>query len=72
MELQSLSVDDFEAILTSTDASLTKQYKALLATEGVSLDFQPSGITSSRPFASQHARLAVKMTDEKNKLENDR
>jgi ATP-dependent HslUV protease ATP-binding subunit HslU len=45
VELQSLSVEDFEAILTSTDASLTKQYIALLATEGVTLDFQPSGIT---------------------------
>lgn len=45
VELQSLSVEDFEAILTSTDASLTKQYQALLATEGVTLDFQASGIT---------------------------
>jgi ATP-dependent HslUV protease ATP-binding subunit HslU len=45
VELQSLSIEDFEAILTSTDASLTKQYQALLATEGVTLDFQPSGIT---------------------------
>ncbi len=45
VELQSLSVEDFEAILTSTDASLTKQYQALLATEGVTLDFQTTGIT---------------------------
>ncbi len=44
VELQSLSVDDFEAILTSTHASLVKQYQALLATEGVTLDFQPEGI----------------------------
>ena len=35
VELQSLSVQDFEAILTSTHASLVKQYQALLATEGV-------------------------------------
>jgi ATP-dependent HslUV protease ATP-binding subunit HslU len=35
VELKSLSVDDFEAILTSTHASLVKQYQALLATEGV-------------------------------------
>jgi ATP-dependent HslUV protease ATP-binding subunit HslU len=45
VELQSLSVQDFEAILTSTHASLTKQYQALLATENVALDFQASGIT---------------------------
>ena len=44
VELQSLSVDDFEAILTSTYASLVKQYQALLATEGVTLDFRPDGI----------------------------
>ena len=44
VELQSLSVDDFEAILTSTYASLVKQYQALLATEGVSLEFRPDGI----------------------------
>ena len=45
VELQSLSVQDFEAILTSTHASLTKQYQALLATENVALDFKPEGIT---------------------------
>ncbi|RZU02073.1 ATP-dependent protease ATPase subunit HslU [Rivibacter subsaxonicus] len=44
VELSSLSVDDFEAILTSTHASLVKQYQALLATEGVTLDFQPAAI----------------------------
>lgn len=44
VELQSLSVDDFEAILTSTHASLVKQYQALLATEGVTLSFTPEGI----------------------------
>jgi ATP-dependent HslUV protease ATP-binding subunit HslU len=45
VELQSLSVQDFEAILTSTHASLVKQYQALLATEGVKLEFTPEGIT---------------------------
>jgi ATP-dependent HslUV protease ATP-binding subunit HslU len=45
VELQSLSVQDFEAILTQTHASLVKQYQALLATEQVTLDFLPSGIT---------------------------
>ena len=44
VELNSLSVDDFEAILTSTHASLVKQYQALLATEGVTLDIQPEGV----------------------------
>ena len=44
VELQSLSVQDFEAILTSTHASLIKQYQALLATEGVTLEVQPEGV----------------------------
>jgi ATP-dependent HslUV protease ATP-binding subunit HslU len=44
VELDSLSVADFEAILTSTHASLVKQYQALLATEGVTLDLQPGAI----------------------------
>ncbi|MDM0076133.1 ATP-dependent protease ATPase subunit HslU [Variovorax sp. J2P1-59] len=45
VELQSLSVADFESILTQTQASLVKQYQALLATEGVTLEFTPDGIT---------------------------
>lgn len=45
VELESLSVQDFEAILTQTHASLVKQYQALLATEGVTLEFAPEGIT---------------------------
>ena len=44
VELDSLSVADFERILTQTDACLTMQYQALLATEGVTLAFQPDGI----------------------------
>jgi ATP-dependent HslUV protease ATP-binding subunit HslU len=44
VELEALSVEDFKSILTSTDASLTKQYEALLATEGVTLEFAPEGI----------------------------
>ncbi len=39
VELQSLSVTDFEAILTNTDACLTRQYQALLKTEEVTLSF---------------------------------
>jgi ATP-dependent HslUV protease ATP-binding subunit HslU len=38
-------VQDFEAILTTTHASLVKQYQALLATENVQLTFTPEGIT---------------------------
>ena len=45
VELQSLSVQDFEAILTQTHASLVRQYQALLGTEQVTLDFVPEGIT---------------------------
>ena len=45
VELQSLSVQDFESILTQTHASLVKQYQALLATEEVTIDFQPDGVT---------------------------
>jgi len=44
VELDSLTVDDFERILTSTDACLTRQYQALMETEGVSLSFTPEGI----------------------------
>ena len=45
VELKSLSVQDFEAILTQTHACLVTQYEALLATEGVTLTFTPEGIT---------------------------
>ncbi len=44
VELGSLSVDDFEAILTQTEASLVMQYNALLATEGVTLEITPDAI----------------------------
>jgi ATP-dependent HslUV protease ATP-binding subunit HslU len=44
VELDSLSVADFERILTATDACLTKQYEALLATDGVALKFADDGI----------------------------
>jgi ATP-dependent HslUV protease ATP-binding subunit HslU len=45
VELESLSIADFERILTSTDACLTTQYEALLATENVKIVFAPAGIT---------------------------
>jgi ATP-dependent HslUV protease ATP-binding subunit HslU len=44
VELGSLGVDDFEAILTQTHANLVRQYQALLATEGVTLMLTPDGI----------------------------
>ncbi|CAB3778988.1 ATP-dependent protease ATPase subunit HslU [Pararobbsia alpina] len=44
VELDSLSVEDFESILVQTDASLVKQYQALLATDEVQLEFAPDGI----------------------------
>ncbi len=44
VELASLSVEDFERILTATDACLTRQYQALLATEGVELEFTAQGV----------------------------
>jgi len=44
VELDSLTADDFVRILSETDASLTKQYTALMATEDVHLDFKPEGI----------------------------
>jgi ATP-dependent HslUV protease ATP-binding subunit HslU len=44
VELANLSVDDFERILTTTDACLTRQYEALLATEEVALSFTPEAV----------------------------
>lgn len=44
VELASLTVEDFEAILTRTHASLVKQYQALLATEGVTLEITPDAV----------------------------
>lgn len=44
VELSALSADDFVRILTEPNASLTEQYEALLATEGVSLTFATDGI----------------------------
>ncbi len=44
VELDSLSIADFERILTGTDACLTKQYEALLATENLKIEFTADGI----------------------------
>jgi ATP-dependent HslUV protease ATP-binding subunit HslU len=44
VELDSLSIEDFQRILTGTDACLTRQYEALLGTEGVAIEFREDGI----------------------------
>jgi ATP-dependent HslUV protease ATP-binding subunit HslU len=51
VELQSLTVDDFLRILTEPKASLTKQYSALLETEGVRLEFAPDALREMAEFA---------------------
>lgn len=56
VELDSLSQKDFVSILTTPKSSLTKQYEALLATDGVGLDFTPDGI-------EEIARLAFSMNE---------
>jgi ATP-dependent HslUV protease ATP-binding subunit HslU len=53
VELGSLSVEDFVQILTSTDAALVRQYEALLATEGMAIDFRPDGIRRLAEIAFQ-------------------
>ena len=53
VELAALTVDDFTRILTEPDASLTEQYDALLATEGVTLDFTENGIRRIAELAWQ-------------------
>jgi ATP-dependent HslUV protease ATP-binding subunit HslU len=44
VELQALTTEDFERILTEPSASLTEQYKALMGTEGVNIEFTAEGI----------------------------
>lgn len=51
VELRALTRDDFRRILTETEASLIKQYVALLATEGVTLDFTPDSIDAIADIA---------------------
>lgn len=51
VELGSLTVEDFKQILTSTDACLTRQYHALLATEGVELVFTDEGVSKLAEIA---------------------
>jgi ATP-dependent HslUV protease ATP-binding subunit HslU len=51
VELQSLTVEDFLRILTEPKASLTRQYSALLETEGVRLEFSPDALREMAEFA---------------------
>ncbi|NCC23038.1 MAG: ATP-dependent protease ATPase subunit HslU [Alphaproteobacteria bacterium] len=60
VELRALTRDDFKRILTETDACLIKQYKALIATEGVTLEFEEDAI-------DEIARLAWEVNE---KVEN--
>jgi ATP-dependent HslUV protease ATP-binding subunit HslU len=53
VELDALTEVDFNRILTETEASLPKQYCALLQTENVELDFRPDGIAAIARFAAQ-------------------
>ena len=51
VELKSLTVDDFERILTATDASIVKQYQALLAADGAEVTFTPEAIRAIASYA---------------------
>ncbi|MFO1434958.1 MAG: ATP-dependent protease ATPase subunit HslU [Gammaproteobacteria bacterium] len=53
VELNALSTHDFVRILTEPDASLTKQYAALLSTEGVTVSFSEDGVTRIAEVAHQ-------------------
>ncbi|MDF1628801.1 MAG: ATP-dependent protease ATPase subunit HslU [Alcanivoracaceae bacterium] len=53
VELEALTPDDFERILTEPDASLTEQYRALLATEGLKIEFTPDCIRRLAEIAWQ-------------------
>ncbi|MGJ0534678.1 ATP-dependent protease ATPase subunit HslU [Methylocystis sp.] len=53
VELASLNEDDFRRILTETEACLTKQYSALLGTEGMTLEFAPSAVDAIAKVAVQ-------------------
>jgi ATP-dependent HslUV protease ATP-binding subunit HslU len=53
VELHSLSEDDFRRILSEPQNSLVKQYTALLATEGITIDFMPEGLAEIARLAQQ-------------------
>jgi ATP-dependent HslUV protease ATP-binding subunit HslU len=53
VELESLTKDDFFRILTETDNSLVKQYKAMLATEGLKVEFTDNALREICEFAAE-------------------
>ena len=53
VELKALSVDDLQSILTEPEASLVRQYKALLATEDITLEFSESAIREIASVAAE-------------------
>ena len=53
VELQALTEGDFIRILTDTDNALTRQYTALMATEGVDVSFSPDGIAALARIAAE-------------------
>ena len=53
MELKALTTEDYKRILIEPNASLTEQYRALMSTEGISLDFSDSGIKRIAELAWQ-------------------
>jgi ATP-dependent HslUV protease ATP-binding subunit HslU len=53
VELKGLTEDDFVAILSDTTASLPQQYKALIETEGVTVDFTPDAIRAIARIAAE-------------------
>jgi ATP-dependent HslUV protease ATP-binding subunit HslU len=57
VELDSLTADDFVKILTLPENALVKQYTALLATEGITVEFTPNGVR-------EIARVAAEVNDE--------
>jgi ATP-dependent HslUV protease ATP-binding subunit HslU len=52
VELSPLSKEDFQMILTHPKNALTKQYKLLMATEGLALDFAPGALEAMAEFAA--------------------
>ena len=60
VELKALTTHDFERILTEPNASITVQYKALMATEGVNIEFTEDGIK----------RIARRMAGKRNHREH--
>ena len=57
VELSSLSEEDFERILTEPENALTKQYKALIETEGIKIEFQKSALKEIARIAAERINM---------------